>query len=574
MNPNTAVLVVLAFALFSADAALAQVTADRIDNAKERLERIQAFVERIPAIKRTVLSAGAQNLLESAKEFAEKEAGLRGALAAPLTKPLSPAPEVAVVPAAHQPVRVSRPGDDLIFSQVSGFTQSETTTGWCGNNVVVGFNDSGSFFESLLFGSGGVSFNGYARSINQGASFVDLRFLNPGPNPFDFLAGDPVIACTSESVFYYASLFETGTPAAPLSAISVSKSGNGGLTFGNPIVVAAKDARSHFLDKEWMAVDPTNPSRVFVTYTDFDLSLTSCGTDPSGEPIPRVAIELSRSTNGGATWSHPLVIDEVCSPVTVPGSFVQGSQVTVGPGGGVFVAWERYAADFVTRDIRVRRSADHGVSFAPAVKVTDVTCVGDCIGLRGGFRDFIDLNSLVVERSSKRSNGTVYVAWQDGRKVRVADLGSPSGFYSYADMLVVKSTDHGATWSGPMQINDNAEPLASGKGTDQYQGGLAVNGNGDLAACFYDRRRDPANWFIERFCAQSRDGGVTWDNVRIENTQFAPSHATDSLLNPFYMGDYDVLATDFTLVHAGFVGAFQLISQRGNPNVLATKLLP
>jgi hypothetical protein len=583
MNANTCVttaLIVFVFVFFGHPVAFGQ-SRDRIDTAKARLESIREFAERLPASKQRLLSASAQNMFHVAKEFPETERTLRELLKtddlkAQMVLPQTGEPDLAGADRAngHERVRVSRPTDDLIFSQIAGFTQSETSTSWCGNNAVVGFNDSGSLFESLVFGTGGLSFNGYARSGNRGASFVDQRYLNPGPNFFDFLGGDPVVGCSSVNVFYYASLFETGTPLAPLSAISVSKSVNGGLTFGDPIVAASKSAFTHFLDKEWLAVDPTDPSRLFVTYTDFDISLTSCGSDAAGEPIPRVAIELSRSTDGGATWSAPIVIDEVCSPMTVPGSFVQGSQVAVGPEGDVYVAWERYAADYVTRDLRLRRSIDHGLTFSLSTVATDVTCVGDCFALQGGFRDFIDLNALVVDRSGTASGGMVYLAWQDGRNVRIGDLASPSGFYSYADILVLSSTDHGATWSPPMKVNTNTEPLRSGKGTDQYQAALAVDKNGGLAACFYDRRRDAPNWFIDRFCARSDDRGETWHDVAVADTTFTPFHATDALINPAYMGDYDTLISDFTLTHDGFVGAFQIINARGNPNVFAVRLVP
>lgn len=566
------VLAVSAFAFFPASNGVAQVPRDRIDEAKERLESIRELADRIPENKQRLLSAGAQNLFRVAKEFEEMEGGLRRMQTQRFSArpPAEGADELLTLGR----VPVSNAADDLVFSQVAGFTQSETSTAWCGSNALVGFNDSGSFFESLVFGTGGVSFNGYARSINQGASYTDLRFLNPGPASFDFLAGDPVVACTSPNVFYYASLFETGTAAAPLSAISVSKSTNGGLSFGDPVVVVSKDADTHFLDKEWMAVDPTDPSRVFVSYTDFDLSRTACGTGPGGDPIPRVAIEFSRSLNGGLTWSAPIVIDQVCSPVTVPGSFVQGSQIAVGPGGGVYVAWERYAADFVSRDIRVRRSPDHGATFAPRTIATTVTCVGDCFAMKGGFRNFLDLNALVVDRSTTSTRAYVYIAWQDGRRVRISDLASDSGFYSFSDILVARSTDRGATWSAPVLVNDNPEPLSSGHGTDQYQAGLAVDRNGVLAACFYDRRGDSLNWFIDRVCARSTTGGVTWRNLGIANTRFAPFHATDSLINPVYMGDYDTVASDFTLAHDGIVGAFQIVTPRGNPNVFATRLTP
>lgn len=59
--------------------------------------------------------------------------------------------------------------------------------------------------------------------------------------------------------------------------------------------VASKDATTHFLEKPWIAIDPTDPDRLYVTYTDFDTSGTSVACP--GES--RTAIELVRSTDGG-----------------------------------------------------------------------------------------------------------------------------------------------------------------------------------------------------------------------------------------------------------------------------------
>ena len=78
------------------------------------------------------------------------------------------------------------------------------------------------------------------------------------------------------------------------------------------------------------------------------------------------------------------MIDELCSPLSVAGLFDQGSQVAVGPGSDVYVAWEFFQADFFTREIRIRKSTDHGMSFAAAlVKASDVTPVGDGSLLQG-----------------------------------------------------------------------------------------------------------------------------------------------------------------------------------------------
>jgi hypothetical protein len=37
---------------------------------------------------------------------------------------------------------------ELSFTRFSGAVQSETSTAWCGKNAVVGFNDSGSFWQT------------------------------------------------------------------------------------------------------------------------------------------------------------------------------------------------------------------------------------------------------------------------------------------------------------------------------------------------------------------------------------------------------------------------------------------
>ena len=559
---------------------------ERLDAVRARMAQSQELFEQVPEKVQRHLSGAAQNLMRTAKEWEQMEDRVRddtrrsdhaaGGLAT-----LGRAGASSSESSSSHVIQVSDPSTDFAFSVVTGFTQSETSTAWCGDTVVVGFNDSGSLPESVFFGRGGLSFNGVARSTNRGKTFVDEGFLNPGLGSFDILVGDPVVGCTSGSTFYYASLFETGTPRAPLSAVSVSTSHDGGVTFADPVVAASKDGFTHFLDKDWMAVDPSGPNRLFVTYTDFDFTcgggawagFWACGLDSRTQPIPRIAIELVRSVDGGTTWTSPIVLDEVCSPPTVPGLFVQGSQITVGPAGQIDVAWEFYAADFVTREIRIRRSTDHGVSFARFVKVTNVVCVGDCFALQGGFRDFLDLGSLAVDRSGTATNGNLYVLWQDGRNLRVPDFGGPPDtfVYGYSDVLVRRSTDGGKTWSGAVRVNTNRERVESGRRTDQFQAAAAVDSTGRVAACFYDRRNDPTNFFIDRFCALSNDAGATWKNRPITERSFAPFHAVDTFINPFYMGDYDVLASDTTRGSSGFVGAFQIIDRFGNPDVKATR---
>jgi hypothetical protein len=561
---SVAALVVVSLPVVTASA-LPNRQEKRLADIKAMMDDVQAFHDSLSADDRVIFSSGAQNLFQAARKWPAIEARLRdGSLDASQLKRTWRRELLA--PAASG-IQVSNPAHDLFLAQSAGYTQSETSTAWCGNNVVVGYNDSGSFLESLVLSFGGLSFNGLARSTNRGASFTDLKFLNPGPSFSVSLGGDPVVGCTSPTTFYYASLYRQ----PGLSGISVSKSTNGGLTFAAPVPAALKPI-THFLDKNMMAVDPTG-NRVYVTYTDFDNSMTSPACPARG----RVAIELVRSNDGGATWDPPVVIDEVCRGAGLSFPFVQGSQVAVGPDGEVHVAWERYDDfnpagfnDNIDREIRARKSTDNGASFAPFVKVADVFPTGDAFALRGGFRTFLDIMQIAVDRSSTPSRGDVYVAFHDGGAVTTPDVFSQTGVYGYADAMVSRSPDGGATWDPPVKVNDNVE-LAMG--TDQYQPGVAVDKDGRVASCFYDRRADPANFTIEYFCAVSTDGGQTWGaNERQNGRPFAPIHGTDGLINPVYMGDYDQLANEFTLTHRGFVGTFSQIGPIANPDVKANQI--
>jgi hypothetical protein len=564
---------VLTAALISLPAE-AQVSPTRLEALRSRMEAVKAQAQKLPQNKRNALSGGAQNWIRFAEHWNQIEPHLRQppprmeelrdrlelrSLGEAQTQPQVP-------PFLFGPVPVSDPSLDFLFSVLSGFTQSETSTAWCGNNVVVGYNDSGSILESFFFGPGGLSLDGVARSTNQGLSYTDLLFLNPGSNFFNVLIGDPVLGCTDSNTFYYTSLFQTGDFFTFISAISVSRSNNGGLSFADPTPAASKDGFFHFLDKPWMAVDPTDMSRIYVTYTDLDFS----GTSPGCGPDFRTAIELVRSTDGGTTWSLPVVVEEACGD-----PFVQGSQVAVGPSGEVYVAWEFFDADFTIREINIGKSTDNGMSFGSPVKVDDVTCVGDCFlptFLQGGFRSPFEFPLLAVDRSGTATDGNVYVTWNDGRNLQVPDPFSITGFYGYADVLLSRSTDGGASWSTPVRVNTNLEPLPTGRGTDQFQPGVAVDRTGKVGVCFYDRRTDPLNFFFDRFCAISTNAGATWTDSRQTRRRSAPFHATDVLLNPVYMGDYDSVVSDATEGNSGFIGAFQEIDSRGNPDVKAVKL--
>jgi hypothetical protein len=418
---------------------------------------------------------------------------------------------------------------------------------------------------------GAFSFSSASYSNDGGRTFVDIGFLNPGPtgpnaNSFNFIAGDPVVACSSPSQFYYSSIFATGLDSSGnlFDGVAVNASGNGGQTWSDPVAAVAKDFFLHTIDKPWLAVDPTNVKRLYVTYTDFDGSFPATGTCANDF---RLAIELVSSQDGGRTWGAPVVIDEECGASR---NGVQGSNVLVGPDGKVYVAFEFFPFT-PDNEIHIRTSADHGQTFGAPVVITNAVVPNGDAGtghLQGGFRNN-EFPQLAIDRTKKSSRGTLYVAWSDGRNNQVVDISSFTGTYAYPDILVAKSTDSGQTFTNPTTVSPTPANF-DGAGRDQFFPGIAVDKDAEVAVCYYDRRGESDNSVIDRYCSVSRNHGASWDEQRVSFSEWLPLHSADGLINTTYIGDYDALTSDFLLGSDGFFGTFE-IQTNGNPDVFAKK---
>jgi hypothetical protein len=463
-------------------------------------------------------------------------------------------------------IPVSNPNTDIAFSSFGGFTQSETSTARCGNNVVVGYNDSGSVFTTPFFftGTGGQGFSGSSHSTDGGKTFKDDGPVNPGPNDFNFLGGDPGINCADANTFYYSQIFDyNDANFNPFAAVSVNASTDGGKTWGDPVAAISKDGFTHSLDKPWSTIDPSNHKRMFVSYTDFDFtfSSTACPNDF------RTAIEFVVSNDGGATWSAPTVAIEVCG-----NAGVQGSQLAVSSTGTLYISWVNLGSNFPLGPRWIQVSSwPKGGSLSAPVTVDTVQPGGDSFFLQGEFRDFLDM-AMAIDHSGTSTDGALYITWSDGRDKIVPDPLATQGAYAYDDVLLRASFDGGATWGfSPSKVNSDIQSRL-GSGHDHYQAGIAVDNRGFVAVCYYDRRADAENFAIRRHCGESANGGFSFSDSDIGLASSAPTHGNDVFINPIYMGDYDQLTSDFLNANSGFIGAFEAQGARGNPDAVAHSL--
>lgn len=579
---KTWLFVACACGLFAMAAqAQSQTDAARLDAIQKRLNLIAQGYDQLPQQHKALLD-GYSHVVHLAKVFNQVAPRVLRAKAS--GKSMSRRDfNRAVSGADPNLVSVSDPSTDLDFSGFDGLTQSETSTARCGNQVVVGFNDSGSELQTFFSGPGGLSFSGGAVSSDGGKTFKDIGFINPGADFNNFIIGDPVLTCTDSNTFYYTQLFSFGDFFTPLTGIAISKSTDGGNTWGDPVAAVSKNASSfltggHFLDKSWSAIDPSNPLRIFVSYTDFDSSLSSvtCGNQQ------RAAIEVVISNDGGQTFGSPTVIDEACGT-----NAVQASHVAISSHGVAYIAWERFTATATELHLA---SLTPGGKLTPAVLVDNRVLGGDVFlsgeagatverDLQGEFRDLVGLD-LAVDHSGGRNDGTVYLVWDDGRNKSISDIATvenvnqnaaflTGGSYAFTDIFISRSTD-GVHFSPAIQVNSDKQPARGRAGHDHFQPAIAVDPFGKVGVCWYDRRDDPRNFRIARFCASSNDG-AHWSETGVKGTAFSPVHRLDFLANPAYMGDYDGLTADFSGKTRGFLGAFEVMSSGMNPDVKAWK---
>jgi hypothetical protein len=328
------------------------------------------------------------------------------------------------------------------------------------------------------FFNGGATDIGYARSSDGGATWDVSSFL-PGltftagafadPNsPYERVSDPSVAYDAKHNVWMISSIPLLPSIATP--TIFVSRSTDGGATFGNPVEIPSPPAKKVDLDKNWTVCDSTPTSPLYGNcYTEFD-------------NFAENDLEyMSTSSDGGATWLTPV------APAGKPHGL--GGQPLVQPNGTVIVPFEG-----LNKTISAFRSTDGGQSWLKSETIAHIAFHSVAGNLRTS-----PLPSAEVDGA-----GNVYVAWEDCRFEKKCA----------SNDIVFSSSSDGVNWSDVQRVP--IDPV--GSGVDHFIPGLAVDratsgSDGHLALTYYyypDGACTTATCDLTVGYTSSPDGGASW----------------------------------------------------------------
>ena len=339
---------------------------------------------------------------------------------------------------------------------------------------------------------------GFAYTTNGGA-----RWIAPGILENNVFRSDPILNSDTAGRFFYLSLVQNFFD-------DLWRSVTGGQSWTR---VGPADGG----DKQWFTIDNTTSSGRGFQYQFWSTD----GNNYGGR-------QFTRSTDGGLTWMNP---------INIPNSPAWGT-LDVDSAGNLFIG----GVNLNTRGIWCVRSinAKNGGVVPTFDQSRAVNLGGNIV-----FAEPINPEGLVgqvflaADRSGTSTNDNVYM---------LASV-QPSGFTDGSDVMFVRSTNGGITFSAPRRIND--DPVNHAKW--HWFGTLSVAPSGRIDVVWYDSRNSPNNVTSQLFYSFSIDGGNTW----------SPNVAVSNLFNPFIgypnqskIGDYITVVSDDDSANVAYAATF------------------
>jgi hypothetical protein len=361
------------------------------------------------------------------------------------------------------------------------------------NKMVIGWRQ----FDSV---SSNFRQAGWGFTSNGGVSWTF-----PGVLENNVFRSDPVLASNDVGHFFYLSLLTTFFD-------NMWRSLDGGQSWANLGPATGGD-------KQWFTIDNTNSTGHGFQYQCW--SNATGGSNYGGR-------QFSRSTDGGFTWMSPIFLPNTPSwgtpDVDANGNlFIGGVNLDNGQIWSLRSSNARNAAVTPTFDRIVNVSL--GGNIVASEFINPVGIVGQIF--------------VAADRSGSATNNNVYMLASPRR------FGATNG----SDVMFVRSTDGGLTFSAPVRIND--DPINQSKW--HWFGTMAVAPHGRIDAVWLDTRNAANNTDSQLFYSYSLDGGNTWSaNVEVSNA-FDPFVGYP---NQNKIGDYITIVSDIGGGNVAYTATF------------------
>src|SRR3954447_2808873 len=417
-------------------------------------------------------------------------------------------------------------------------------------------------------------------------------------------SSDPWVAYSASGIAYFMHLFlnvRKNGDEAP-NGMSVTRSTDGGLTWQKPVVLI-NDTSPHVLDdKNSITADPNNPSIAYAVWDrltglladeekkdeggaavkprEYDglaimeqhrraalagksiLQQPGAATPPAGQLPPLGPTWLSRTTDGGKTWSKAKVIYN-------PGLLIQtiGNQIVVTPTGTVIDFFSEINDANGGLRLGLVRSFDKGQTFEKKphwIAPQSFTITGVITPTYGEpIRAPEELFDVAVDPQ----NGNLYAEWEC------------SLFNTVDQIAYTMSRDGGLTWTGPVRINQTPQNAGVAKLRSQaFIPAVEVGPDGVVVVTYYDFRNDndlnngveaTDSWAV--FCRASASDctkTASWKNeIRLTDKSFNLLDAPDTTQG-YMVGDY----TGLTRAGDAVVAAIGIADGQGKSSIYSRKI--
>jgi BNR repeat-like domain len=319
------------------------------------------------------------------------------------------------------------------------------------------------------------------------------------------------------------------------------------------------------------------------------------------------AVLVSKSTDGGDTWSEPTTLISETSAF----HFNDKESITADPGNSsnVYAIWDRSRFPSENADFNAlhssafrgpatfSRTTDGGATWSapsdimgtnanlftignqiavlPDGTLVDVFELGKGSGKQGSKNPFTE---SVMRSTDKGQTWSKPIDISTDQSVAVADpdTGAPiragAGLPDVAvdpsngtlyvvwndsrfsggvrdDVALSKSTDGGVIWSEPIKVNQTPGPVAA------FTPSVEVASDGTVGVTYYDFRNNTSapGALTDAFIAHSHDGGSTWKENRLTPSSFDIEQAP--VARGYFLGDYEGLASSGSTFMPFFIQA-------------------